>query len=183
INQGTQFTQCICNGGDGGAIYAKIEQNSSLEISEGVIFEQCETKQSTQSQKGGRGGAIYIDINFGSLVSFAIKDGLFSKCKATSLLTNTLSGFGGGIFIAGSGDYSVQSKRLDLKGMKIDLNTATQGGQTLYVVMNKLKEWCNYGIAGEYVKELYSNNVKQNKALNHKKEAAEELYILISTLE
>ncbi|KAA6327218.1 MAG: hypothetical protein EZS28_053841, partial [Streblomastix strix] len=39
INQGTQFTQCICNGGDGGAIYAKIEQNSSLEISGGVIFE------------------------------------------------------------------------------------------------------------------------------------------------
>lgn len=49
-----------------------------------------------------------------------IKDALFSKCKALSSSSTSSRGFGGGIFIAGTGDYDVQSNGLDFRGIKID---------------------------------------------------------------
>ncbi|KAA6368854.1 MAG: hypothetical protein EZS28_035619, partial [Streblomastix strix] len=40
-----------------------------------------------------------------------------------------------------------------LKGMKIYGNSADKAGQSLYVAMTQLAEWCRTGIAGEYVKD------------------------------
>ncbi|KAA6358337.1 MAG: hypothetical protein EZS28_046136, partial [Streblomastix strix] len=157
INGSSKFQQCKCSDGDGGAIYAKIEQNGSLEISGGIVFEQCESQQSTSSQKGGRGGAIYADINFGSQVSFVISDALFSKCKALSLSTTSSRGFGGGLFVAGTGDYDVQSYGLDFRGIKIDQNSADKEGLSIYIVMSKIKEFCQSGTAGGYVKGNYND--------------------------
>ncbi|KAA6371190.1 MAG: putative NEK protein kinase, partial [Streblomastix strix] len=68
-------------------------------------------------------------------------------------------GYGGGIFITGDGNYDPSTKRLDLSGMQILDNSAEKSGQSLYVVMNKLKDWCQYGLSGEYVKGNYSDTL------------------------
>jgi hypothetical protein len=67
------------------------------------------------------------------------------------------TGFGGGIFIGINGSRGPASMSLDLKGMKIYNNSASSGGQSLFVVMDKLKDWCEYGLLGEYVKGNYSD--------------------------
>ncbi|KAA6375985.1 MAG: hypothetical protein EZS28_028487, partial [Streblomastix strix] len=41
--------------------------------------------------------------------------------------------------------------------MKIYGNTADRSGQSLYVVMKQVREWCRYGVKGEYVKGNYSD--------------------------
>ncbi|KAA6401127.1 MAG: hypothetical protein EZS28_003348 [Streblomastix strix] len=116
----------------------------------------------------GNAGGIYMDLNFATLCSFVIKDALIQECKAinnTSLSSASLSGYGGGIFISGQGDYTPDSNGLDFKGLKILDNEADNAGQSMYVVMNKVKEWCRQGIKGEYAKGNYSEEDSDERDL------------------
>ncbi|KAA6356523.1 MAG: hypothetical protein EZS28_047950, partial [Streblomastix strix] len=109
----------------------------------------------------GNGGAIYIEIDFTSQFEFKIIDALIQQCEAKSNTSRDVppTGYGGGIFLTGNGDYDISSKRLDLKGMKIYGNSADKAGQSLYVAMTQLAEWCRTGIAGEYAKGNYSDGI------------------------
>ncbi|KAA6362602.1 MAG: hypothetical protein EZS28_041871, partial [Streblomastix strix] len=78
------------------------------------------------------------------------------EAKADTIQTSP-TGYGGGIFLTGSGYYDPSTQRLDLKGMNIYNNSAEIAGQSLYVEMINVKELCKYGIAGEYVKGNYSD--------------------------
>ncbi|KAA6396983.1 MAG: hypothetical protein EZS28_007493 [Streblomastix strix] len=128
----TTFFNCSAEYYGGGMCIKCYSKNSIFTItSNSIIFKECSAI---------RGGGIYIDL--------AISN------QSLSYPT----GFGGGIFLVGYGDYDVLSNRLDFKGMKIFNNSATNGGQNLYVVMTKLQEWCQYGNKGEYVKGNYSDS-------------------------
>ncbi|KAA6371827.1 MAG: putative serine threonine-protein kinase nek2, partial [Streblomastix strix] len=102
---------------------------------------------------------IYADINLTTQCSFVIKDALIHECEAITndSLSYSQSGFGGGIFLGGSGDYNPISKLIDFRGMKIYNNSADKYGQSLFVVMTKVAELCKYGILGEYMKGNYSD--------------------------
>ncbi|KAA6355395.1 MAG: hypothetical protein EZS28_049078 [Streblomastix strix] len=49
--------------------------------------------------------------------------------------------------------------------MKIYQNTAEIAGQSLYVVMNKLQEWCRTGTQGQYVKGNYSDTLSNSNEI------------------
>lgn len=49
--------------------------------------------------------------------------------------------------------------------MKILDNEADNAGQSMYVVMNKVKEWCRQGIKGEYAKGNYSEEDSDERDL------------------
>ncbi|KAA6385930.1 MAG: hypothetical protein EZS28_018543 [Streblomastix strix] len=139
------------NGGGGSAIYMESKHGSKLIIEDSCQFYKCIIDK-------GNGGAIYIDIDFSSEFLLNISDGLIQECIAKeNSLSSSPTGYGGGIFLTGSGDYDPSTKRLDLKGMKISGNTANNSGQSLYVAMTQLAEWCRTGIAGEYVKGNYND--------------------------
>ncbi|KAA6361189.1 MAG: hypothetical protein EZS28_043284, partial [Streblomastix strix] len=147
------------NGQGGSAIFAQLKDQSSLIIEDSSQFYRCIVDK-------GNGGAIYIDIDFTSEFEFKISDALIQECEAkVNSSSSSPTGYGGGIFLTGSGDYDPSSKRLDLKGMKIFNNIADKSGQSLYVVMAKLAEWCQYGIAGEYVKGNYSDGISNKNEL------------------
>ncbi|KAA6324022.1 MAG: hypothetical protein EZS28_054241, partial [Streblomastix strix] len=74
-------------------------------------------------------------------------------------------GYGGGIFLTGNGNYNAQSEKLDLHGMKILDNSASNSGQSLFVAISKLKEWCRYGINGDYVKGDYDDTLSNDNEL------------------
>ncbi|KAA6371634.1 MAG: hypothetical protein EZS28_032839, partial [Streblomastix strix] len=173
------FTTCKAQGTFGGAIYTEIQNSNAqvtlirtqvlyCEASKGgglfvkidnggqfVLQSSCELKQCKATS--GNGGGIYAELTYSASTqtSFLIKDASIQDCQAVSSSTST--GYGGGIFIGGTGDYISSTKTLELKGMKISGNTATQGGQSLYVVMPKLEDWCKYGTLGEYVKGDYDD--------------------------
>ncbi|KAA6381783.1 MAG: hypothetical protein EZS28_022690 [Streblomastix strix] len=67
------------------------------------------------------------------------------ECEAKENASSSPTGYGGGIFLTGNGNYNPSTKRIDLKGMKIFENAADNGRQSLYVVMTNIKEWCQYG--------------------------------------
>ncbi|KAA6375233.1 MAG: hypothetical protein EZS28_029240 [Streblomastix strix] len=174
---GTRFIGCKSSGSNslGGGIYLYLE-NKAVASFDGVSFRECEARNGggLYSSIGDgqimindcnfyqcsaqNGGAIYANINFQTSTQFTIKETLFSECTATSSQSSDYTGRGGAIFLAGTGDYSASSNGLNLKGMKIYNNTADKSGQSLYVVMTKLSEWCQYGTAGEYVKGNYSES-------------------------
>ncbi|KAA6398466.1 MAG: hypothetical protein EZS28_006004 [Streblomastix strix] len=141
------------NGQGGSALFAKLRDQSSLIIDNNCQFIQCISNK-------GNGGALFIDIDFESEFEFKINDGLIKDCHALSEQSgseNSLSGYGGGIFLTGNGDYNAQSEKLDLHGMKILDNSASNSGQSLFVAMTQLKELCRYGINGQYVKGDYDD--------------------------
>ncbi|KAA6381789.1 MAG: hypothetical protein EZS28_022685 [Streblomastix strix] len=141
------------NGRGGSAIFMESKHGSQLIIDESCQFYKCICDN-------GNGGAIYIDIDFTSEFLFKISDTLIQECIAKENMSlSSPTGYGGGIFLTGSGDYDPSTKRLDLKGMKIYNNSADKSGQSLYVVMTSVKEWCRTGIAGEYVKGNYSDGI------------------------
>ncbi|KAA6385791.1 MAG: hypothetical protein EZS28_018683 [Streblomastix strix] len=148
------------NGRGGSAIYMESKHGSKLIIEDSSQFYKCVIDK-------GNGGAIYIDIDFASEFEFQIADALIQECQTKSDTSKDLppTGYGGGIFLTGSGDYDPSTKRLDLKGMKIFGNMADNGGQSLYVAMTKLKEWCIIGNAGEYVKGNYSDGISNMNEL------------------
>ncbi|KAA6352960.1 MAG: hypothetical protein EZS28_051513, partial [Streblomastix strix] len=126
--------------GSGGGIYASIESEGQLILDKACEFYKCESHQS--------GGGIYIQINLTRQFSFFIKDALIHECKS---ITNTSlsypeSGFGGGLFLGGSGDYDPSSKLIDLRGMNISNNSADKYGQSVYIVMRDIVRLCQYGI-------------------------------------
>ncbi|KAA6370297.1 MAG: hypothetical protein EZS28_034176, partial [Streblomastix strix] len=147
------------NGRGGSAIYMENKYGSKLLIEDSCKFQKCIIDK-------GNGGAICIDIDFETQFEFKINNALIQECEAKVNSSSTYqTGYGGGIFLTGSGDYDSSSKRLDLKGMKIYNNIADKSGQSLYVVMAKLAEWCQYGIAGEYVKGNYTDGISNKNEL------------------
>ncbi|KAA6386853.1 MAG: hypothetical protein EZS28_017622, partial [Streblomastix strix] len=70
-------------------------------------------------------------------------DALIQECNAKeNTSSSSPTGYGGGIFLTGSGDYDSSTNRLDLRGMAIFENIAEIAGQSLYVAMTQLAE-CN----------------------------------------
>ncbi|KAA6353379.1 MAG: hypothetical protein EZS28_051094, partial [Streblomastix strix] len=111
------------NGRGGSAIYMENKHGSILIIEESCKFQQCIIEK-------GNGGAIYIEIDFTSQFEFKINNTIIQECQTKSDTSKNVppTGYGGGIFLTGSGDYDISSKRLDLKGMKIYGNSADKSG-------------------------------------------------------
>ncbi|KAA6323581.1 MAG: hypothetical protein EZS28_054298, partial [Streblomastix strix] len=141
----TKFKNCSSQG-SGGGIYAIIESGSQLILDNTCEFYQCESR--------GNGGCIYAIIDLTTQCSFLIKDASIHECK--SVTDNSLSypesGFGGGLFIGCNGDYNPSTELIDLRGMKIYNNSADKYGQSLFIAMRQVVEFCQYGTQGEYVK-------------------------------
>ncbi|KAA6329054.1 MAG: hypothetical protein EZS28_053647, partial [Streblomastix strix] len=106
------------NGQGGSALFAQLRDQSSLIIDNNCQFIQC-------ISTNGNGGALYIDIDFESQFEFKINDGLIKECQSLSTETTDGTGYGGGIFLTGNGNYNAQSEKLDLHGMKILDNSAS----------------------------------------------------------
>ncbi|KAA6386621.1 MAG: hypothetical protein EZS28_017852, partial [Streblomastix strix] len=180
INGITSFNDCISTVQHGGGIHASIEgENSQMLITAALTFDRCESNENgggiyTSIQNKGtlaitqtlnihdcsasNGGAMYLDIDFSTQIQFILTNAQIQQCHAIEDITFAYpTGYGGGIFLTGTGEYDVSSEILDLSGININDNTATKAGQSLYIIMSKLKEWCRYGIAGEYVKGNYSD--------------------------
>ncbi|KAA6353287.1 MAG: hypothetical protein EZS28_051186, partial [Streblomastix strix] len=104
---------------------------------------------------------------FASQFEFKINNATIRECEAKTDISKDVppTGYGGGIFLTGSGDYDPQTKKLDLKGMKIYGNIANISGQSLYVVMSKLAEWSQFGTSGEYVKGNYTDGISNMNEL------------------
>ncbi|KAA6336003.1 MAG: hypothetical protein EZS28_052914, partial [Streblomastix strix] len=149
-----------CSAVNGGAIYSNINAGGKLIIENSCKLSQCKATL-------GNGGGIFVYINFASQFEFEIIDTIIEYCEAKSDTSYDIppTGYGGGIFLFGPGDYDPSSQRLDLKGMKIYNNSASSGGQSLYVVMTKVEEWCKYGGEGEYVKGNYSDGISNKNEL------------------
>ncbi|KAA6357358.1 MAG: hypothetical protein EZS28_047115, partial [Streblomastix strix] len=144
------FEDCSCSA-SGGGMYMSISSGGSVTLDNKCEFLKC---------KSGNGGAMYLRINFEQQSSIQIKDILIQECQALINTESTIysqSGFGGGIFIAGTGVYDISSKMLDFSKMKMYGNSADKAGQSLYVAMPIVIEWCRTGINGEYVKGNYSD--------------------------
>ncbi|KAA6400992.1 MAG: hypothetical protein EZS28_003485 [Streblomastix strix] len=148
------------NGRGGSAIYMESRHGSKLLIEDQCQFYRCICDK-------GNGGSIYIDIDFTSQFLFKINDGLIQECHAISDTSIVIppTGYGGGIFLTGNGDYDPSAQRLDLKGMKILRNIADKGGQSLYIAMTKIVDWCRTGTSGEYVKGNYSDGISYKNEL------------------
>ncbi|KAA6368584.1 MAG: hypothetical protein EZS28_035889 [Streblomastix strix] len=146
---------------DGGGIYASIESEGQLILDKSCEFYQCESH--------GNGGGIFAIIDSTTQCSFMIKDALIHQCTSLNSTNSSLSyprsGFGGGLFLGVNGDYSPSTELIDLHGMKIYNNSADKGGQSLYIVMIKIEEFCKYGILGEYVKGNYSDTYSNEQEL------------------
>ncbi|KAA6358400.1 MAG: hypothetical protein EZS28_046073, partial [Streblomastix strix] len=147
------------NGRGGSALYAEMKSQSSLTISNNCQFVQC-------INNDGNGGALYIDISFTPQSKFKIDNALIKECQAKADTSSSHpTGYGGGIFLTGSGDYDILSNGLDFHGMNISDNSADKGGFSLYAVMSKLKEWCRSGQLGEYVKGNYTDGESNKNEL------------------
>ncbi|KAA6375109.1 MAG: hypothetical protein EZS28_029364 [Streblomastix strix] len=146
---------------DGGGICAEIESGGQLTLDKSCEIYQCESH--------GNGGGIDINIDYESQCSFIINDAYIHECQALNSTDSSFrysySGFGGGIFIGGDGDYSPSSKLINLHGMKIYNNTANKYGQSLYIAMPQVIELCQQGILGEYVKGNYSDKYSDENDL------------------
>ncbi|KAA6355500.1 MAG: hypothetical protein EZS28_048973, partial [Streblomastix strix] len=117
----TQFLQCYAQ--SGGGLCAKIIFfGGSIIIENSCEFKEC-------NANSGNGGGIYAEItSIQNSSNFIIRDALIQNCQAiASASTTPPTGFGGGIFIGGTGTYVPSTKRLDLKGMKIYNNSASSG--------------------------------------------------------
>ncbi|KAA6361443.1 MAG: hypothetical protein EZS28_043030, partial [Streblomastix strix] len=151
-----QFTTCKAQNTWGGAVYAEI-QNSDAQITlshtqliqceaqkggglhikssttgQVVLDNSCEFKQCIATS--GNGGGICADLEYSTTQQslFLIKDVLIQDCQALLSSYEPIStGFGGGIFIGVRGTYNSSTQSLDLKGMKIQGNSAISGGQSL----------------------------------------------------
>ncbi|KAA6386932.1 MAG: hypothetical protein EZS28_017541 [Streblomastix strix] len=141
------FNNCSASG-DGGGMYVNMSYNCEIELFEQCIFNNCIAQN---------GGAIYFEVIYCQKAQINSYDILIEGCQAISNITSgNPTGFGGAIFLAGFGDYDISSNGFNFRGVKTYNNAASNGGQSLFVVMAKLQEWCQYGDAGEYVKGNYS---------------------------
>ncbi|KAA6353469.1 MAG: hypothetical protein EZS28_051004, partial [Streblomastix strix] len=155
----TKFRNCSSQR-SGGGIYVSINEGGQLILDKSCEFYQCQS---------GNGGGIYVMNDHATQCSFMIKDAYIHECRALNSTNSSLSypesGFGGGIFLGCNGNYNPSSKLIDLHGMRIYNNKADKFGQSLYVAMPKVVEWCKYGILGEYVKGNYSDTYSDERDL------------------
>ncbi|KAA6354881.1 MAG: hypothetical protein EZS28_049592, partial [Streblomastix strix] len=116
---------------------------------------------------GGNGGGVYFEVNFAPVIQIKIQDTTIHDCEAITNSSSTYpqSGFGGGIFLSGSNDYDQTTDTLDFSGMLISGNTAGRSGQSMYVAMTKVKEWCKKGTLGEFVKGNYNDETSDESEL------------------
>ncbi|KAA6376621.1 MAG: hypothetical protein EZS28_027851, partial [Streblomastix strix] len=144
----------------GSAIFMESKHGSKLIIEDSCQFTKCIVDK-------GNGGAIYIDIDFTSEFLFKIHEATIQECSVVADTTKEIppTGYGGGIFLTGTGDNNASLEKLDLHGMKIYNNTATKGGQSLYAAMSKLASWCRFGSLGEFVKGNYSDDTSSEPDL------------------
>ncbi|KAA6389548.1 MAG: hypothetical protein EZS28_014926 [Streblomastix strix] len=155
--EGTQFNNISSTGdesGQGGsAIYAEIREDCSLIIDDSCEFNDCVIES-------GNGGALYVDIDYSKNFQFKIKDATFRHNKALKHNSKDIppSGYGGVIFLTGTGDYDVDSNQIDLSGMKSDSNIGDNGGNNIYIVMPQLEEFCQYD-EGSLVKGDYDDKL------------------------
>ncbi|KAA6398520.1 MAG: hypothetical protein EZS28_005958 [Streblomastix strix] len=139
--EGTQFNNINSTGdesGQGGsAIYVQIREDCSLVIDDSCEFNDCVIES-------GNGGALYVDIDYSKNFQFKIKDATFRHNRALKHSSKDVppSGYGGVIFLTGTGDYDVESEQIDLGGMKSDSNSADNGGNNIYIVMPQLEQFC-----------------------------------------
>ncbi|KAA6397894.1 MAG: hypothetical protein EZS28_006581 [Streblomastix strix] len=150
----------------GGGLFALNANGGQLTLDKSCEFYQCQS---------GLGGGIFILIDYASQSSFLIKDAFIHECKALNSTNSSLeypeSGFGGGLFLGGvqllvgPGDYDPNSKLIDLRGMQIYNNSADRYGQSLYIVMKQVIEFCKYGILGKYIKGNYSDTYSNEQEL------------------
>ncbi|KAA6378991.1 MAG: hypothetical protein EZS28_025482, partial [Streblomastix strix] len=154
----TKFKNCNSER-NGGGIYTTIQAEGQL-----ILDNLCEL---SQCKSNGNGGGIYATVDFTTQCTFIIKDAFIHDCKAlnNTSLSYPESGFGGGIFLGGSKNYNPSSKLIDLHGMKINGNKADKFGNSLFVAIPKVVEWCQYGILGEYVKGNYSDSYSDESDL------------------
>ncbi|KAA6380443.1 MAG: hypothetical protein EZS28_024031 [Streblomastix strix] len=163
-NQSVKFRDLTfdnCSAVNGGAIYSNINAGGKLIIENSCKLSQCKATL-------GNGGGIFVYINnFTSQFEFKINNSIISECEAKSDTSYDIppTGYGGGIFLFGSGEYDQLTQSIDLRGMKIYNNSADKAGQSLYVVMTKVEEWCKYGGEGEYVKGNYSDGISNKNEL------------------
>ncbi|KAA6393513.1 MAG: hypothetical protein EZS28_010965 [Streblomastix strix] len=133
IINGGQFNYCYTTM-YGGGISASFSNNSELILNDTCLFFKCNCL--------GCGGAIYANINYSLPFQFNISDTAIYECLAehSPYYSQYQSGFGGGIFLTGNGDYDPSTESLDFRGMNIYGNCADCGGQT-----------------GEYIKGNYND--------------------------
>ncbi|KAA6388137.1 MAG: hypothetical protein EZS28_016336 [Streblomastix strix] len=149
IINGCQFINCAASQ-YGGGIAFQFYNNSKLVFNNSCLFYKCFCQEC--------GGAIYASINYSLPFLFNINDTVIQECIAKeNTSSSSPTGYGGGIFLTGSGDYNPSKESLDFRGMKINRNYADCGGQSLYIVMPNIIQWCKSGIAGEYIKGNYSD--------------------------
>ncbi|KAA6357659.1 MAG: hypothetical protein EZS28_046814, partial [Streblomastix strix] len=73
IGPSSEFTQCFVQSGNGGSIYAKLDKTGLFQIDGDVLFKQCDAIKDI-SNKGGRGGSIYLCLTSDSTYNFYIVD-------------------------------------------------------------------------------------------------------------
>ncbi|KAA6376549.1 MAG: hypothetical protein EZS28_027922 [Streblomastix strix] len=155
-----KFNKCNSQN-SGGGIYAYIDDGGQLILDKSCELYLCESNWN--------GGGIYIQIDFIEQCKFAINDAYIHECKALNSTNTSLSfsyyGFGGGIFLGVVEYYDPSTELIDLHGMKIYNNSADKFGQSLFVVMIQIEDFCQYGILGEYVKGNYSDRYSDEKDL------------------
>ncbi|KAA6381034.1 MAG: hypothetical protein EZS28_023438 [Streblomastix strix] len=154
----TKFSSCISHY-SGGGLLGIVYTGGQLILDQQCEFYKCESEN---------GGGIHISIDLAAQCSFIIKDAQIHECKAlnsTDSQQYSRSGFGGGMILFGYGDYDPAIEQIDLHGMKIYNNSADNLGQSLFVVMPQVAEFCKYGILGEYVKGNYSDTYSDEREL------------------
>ncbi|KAA6357495.1 MAG: hypothetical protein EZS28_046978, partial [Streblomastix strix] len=101
------FDQCTAFN-QGGGTYLSSVDNGLIEI-DMAIFKKCNSSL---------GGGLYMDIDFTTESNIKIIDFTLQDCKAIiNELKTTPTGYGGGLFLTGNGDYVVASEKLNLKEM------------------------------------------------------------------
>ncbi|KAA6372123.1 MAG: hypothetical protein EZS28_032351, partial [Streblomastix strix] len=153
------FKNCSSQSSGGGGAYIISESKGYITINQ-TTAEDCVCSK-------GNGGGIFVSIDFGASSQFKMINISVLRCKAQSDASNDIppTGYGGGIFLTGYGDYNSLSKMLDFRKMKFNGNTANKSGQTMYVAISKVVEWCKDGTAGEYVKGNYSDGISNQNEL------------------
>ncbi|KAA6365323.1 MAG: hypothetical protein EZS28_039150, partial [Streblomastix strix] len=98
---------------DGGGMYVNFDFGGNV-----ILRNKC--KIINCKSEGGNGGGIYIQIDFQYSHQFIMNDALIQECEAKADPDKSYpTGYGGGMFLTGSGDYDPSTLRLDLKGMRI----------------------------------------------------------------
>ncbi|KAA6376186.1 MAG: hypothetical protein EZS28_028287, partial [Streblomastix strix] len=144
-----QFKSCVSNNGNAGGILSQMQAGGE------IVLNQCEFYKCVSNDGNGAGLCIIISLSSSRI---QLTDVYIHECSALSTDATDRFGYGGGMFIGGNGNYDVSSKKLDLRGMKINGNTASKAGYSVYVVISTVEEWCKIGNAGEYVKGNYTDN-------------------------